>query len=137
MIRKFVLAGAGLRRCSERDRRRIRRRPTTTRSSPSRPRSSQATRRPSPCRSGAQSPAASPSPTRAITQTRLDMAPERDGHDDDGGMFPLPSPRSPGVYAFQGFAHDGLAGWLLTVFRQGCKARAEPVVGKVIYKVAR
>jgi hypothetical protein len=78
-------------------------------------------------------PSGKPVTDAAITQTRLDMAPD--------GMatmttahVPPPSPE-PGVYAFK--ASLTMAGrWLLTVSAK-VQGEAEPVVGKVIFKVAR
>jgi len=78
-------------------------------------------------------PSGKPVTDATIVQTRLDMAPD--------GMasmatahVPLPSPE-PGIYAFK--ASLTMAGrWLLTVSAK-VKGEADPVVGKVIFKVAR
>ena len=78
-------------------------------------------------------PSGKPVADAAITQTRLDMAPD--------GMasmatahIPLPSPE-PGVYAFK--ASLTMAGrWLLTI-SANVKNEQDPVVGKIIFKVAR
>src|SRR5712671_5104793 len=76
-------------------------------------------------------PSGKPVIDAAITQTRLDMAPD--------GMatmttahVPLPSPE-PGVYAFK--ASLTMAGrWLLTVSAK-VQGEADPVVGQIIFKV--
>jgi hypothetical protein len=78
-------------------------------------------------------PSGKPVTDAVITQTRLDMAPD--------GMasmatahVPLPSPE-PGVYAFK--ASLTMAGrWLLTISAK-VKDESDPVVGKIIFKVAR
>jgi hypothetical protein len=78
-------------------------------------------------------PSGKPVADATITQTRLDMAPD--------GMAtmttahaPLPSPE-PGVYAFK--APLTMAGrWLLTISAK-VQGEVDPVVGKVIFKVAR
>jgi hypothetical protein len=78
-------------------------------------------------------PSGKPVTDAAITQTRLDMAPD--------GMatmttahVPLPS-SEPGVYAFK--ASLTMAGrWLLTISAM-VQGETEPVVGKIIFKVAR
>jgi YtkA-like len=78
-------------------------------------------------------PTGKPVTDAVIVQTRLDMAPD--------GMasmatahVPLPSPE-PGVYAFK--ASLTMAGrWLLTISAK-VKDEPDPVVGKVIFKVAR
>jgi hypothetical protein len=78
-------------------------------------------------------PSGKPVTDAVIVQTRLDMAPD--------GMasmatahVPLPSPE-PGVYAFK--ASLTMAGrWLLTISAK-VKDESDPVVGKIIFKVAR
>jgi hypothetical protein len=78
-------------------------------------------------------PSGKPVSDAVIVQTRLDMAPD--------GMasmatahVPLPSPE-PGVYAFK--ASLTMAGrWLLTISAK-VKDESDPVVGKIIFKVAR
>jgi hypothetical protein len=78
-------------------------------------------------------PSGKPVTDAVIVQTRLDMAPD--------GMasmatahVPLPSPE-PGVYAFR--ASLTMAGrWLLTISAK-VQGESDPVVGKIIFKVAR
>ena len=78
-------------------------------------------------------PSGKPVADATIVQTRLDMAP--DGMADMAtAIAPLPSPE-PGVYAFK--APLTMAGrWLLTISAK-VQGEADPVVGKVIFKVAR
>ena len=78
-------------------------------------------------------PTGKPVTDAAIVQTRLDMAP--DGMAEmPTAIAPLPSPE-PGVYAFK--ASLTMAGrWLLTVSAK-VQGEADPVVGKIIFKVAR
>ena len=78
-------------------------------------------------------PSGKPVADAAITQTRLDMAPDGMASMTTAHV-PLPSPE-PGVYAFK--ASLTMAGrWLLTVSAK-VQGEADPVVGKVIFKVAR
>jgi hypothetical protein len=78
-------------------------------------------------------PSGKPVADAVIVQTRLDMAPD--------GMasmatahVPLPSPE-PGVYAFK--SSLTMAGrWLLTISAK-VPGESDPVVGKVIFKVAK
>jgi YtkA-like len=78
-------------------------------------------------------PSGKPVADATIVQTRLDMAP--DGMADMAtAIAPLPSPE-PGVYAFK--APLTMAGrWLLTISAK-VQGEADPVLGKIIFKVAR
>src|SRR5882757_10142741 len=78
-------------------------------------------------------PSGKPVADATITQTRLDMAPDGMASMTTAHV-PLPSPE-PGVYAFK--APLTMAGrWLLTISVK-VQGEADPVVGKVIFKVAR
>jgi hypothetical protein len=78
-------------------------------------------------------PSGKPVADATIVQTRLDMAP--DGMADMAtAIAPLPSPE-PGVYAFK--APLTMAGrWLLTISAK-VQGEADPVLGKIIFKVNR
>jgi hypothetical protein len=78
-------------------------------------------------------PSGKPVADATIVQTRLDMAP--DGMADMAtAIAPLPSPEA-GVYAFK--APLTMAGrWLLTISAK-VQGESDPVVGKIIFKVAR
>jgi len=78
-------------------------------------------------------PSGKPVGDATIVQTRLDMAP--DGMADMAtAIAPLPSPE-PGVYAFK--APLTMAGrWLLTISAR-VQGEADPVVGKITFKVNR
>ena len=78
-------------------------------------------------------PSGKPVADATIVQTRLDMAP--DGMADMAtAIAPLPSPE-PGVYAFK--APLTMAGrWLLTISAK-VQGEADPVVGKITFKVNR
>jgi hypothetical protein len=78
-------------------------------------------------------PTGKPVADAMIVQTRLDMAP--DGMASMAtAMAPLPSPE-PGVYAYK--AALTMAGqWLLTISAK-VQGESDPVVGKIIFKVAR
>jgi YtkA-like len=78
-------------------------------------------------------PSGKPVADATIVQTRLDMAP--DGMADMAtAIAPLPSPE-PGVYAFK--APLTMAGrWLFTISAK-VQGEPEPIVGKIILKVAR
>jgi hypothetical protein len=78
-------------------------------------------------------PSGKPVADAAIVQTRLDMAP--DGMADMAtAIIALPSPE-PGVYAFK--APLTMTGrWLLTISAK-VQGETDPVVGKIIFKVAR
>jgi hypothetical protein len=78
-------------------------------------------------------PSGKPVADATIVQTRLDMAP--DGMADMAtAIAPLPSPE-PGVYAFM--APLTMAGrWLLTISAK-VQGEADPVLGKIIFKVNR
>ena len=78
-------------------------------------------------------PSGKPVADATIVQTRLDMAP--DGMADMAtAIAPLPSPE-PGVYAFK--APLTMAGrWLLTLSAK-VQGEADPVLGKIIFKVNR
>jgi hypothetical protein len=78
-------------------------------------------------------PSGKPVTDAVIVQTRLDMAPDGMASMTTAHV-PLPSPE-PGVFAFK--APLTMAGrWLLTVSAK-VQGEADPVVGKVIFKVAR
>jgi YtkA-like protein len=78
-------------------------------------------------------PGRKPVTDAVIVQTRLDMAP--DGMASmTAAHVPLPSPE-PGVYAFK--APLTMAGrWLLTISAK-VQGESDPVVGNIIFKVAR
>src|SRR6267142_1716510 len=78
-------------------------------------------------------PSGKPVADATIVQTRLDMAP--DGMADMAtAIAPLPSPE-PGVYAFK--APLTMTGrWLLTISAK-VQGEADPVLGKIIFKVNR
>ena len=78
-------------------------------------------------------PSGKPVADATIVQTRLDMAP--DGMADMAtAIAPLPSPE-PGIYAFK--APLTMAGrWLLTISAK-VQGEADPVLGKIIFKVNR
>ena len=78
-------------------------------------------------------PSGKPVADATIVQTRLDMAP--DGMADMAtAIAPLPSPE-PGVYAFK--APLTMAGrWLFTISAK-VQGEPEPIVGKIILKVAQ
>jgi hypothetical protein len=78
-------------------------------------------------------PSGKPVADATIVQTRLDMTP--DGMADMAtAIAPLPSPE-PGVYAFK--APLTMAGrWLLTISAK-VQGEADPVLGKIIFKVNR
>jgi hypothetical protein len=78
-------------------------------------------------------PSRKPVTDAVIVQTRLDMAP--DGMASmTAAHVPLPSPE-PGVYAFK--APLTMAGrWLLTISAK-VQGESDPVVGNIIFKVAR
>jgi hypothetical protein len=78
-------------------------------------------------------PSGKPVADATVVQTRLDMAP--DGMADMAtAIAPLPSPE-PGVYAFK--APLTMAGrWLLTISAK-VQGEADPVLGKIIFKVNR
>jgi YtkA-like len=78
-------------------------------------------------------PSGKPVADATIVQTRLDMAP--DGMADMAtAIAPLPS-SEPGVYAFK--APLTMAGrWLFTISAK-VQGEPEPIVGKIILKVAR
>ena len=78
-------------------------------------------------------PSGKPVADATIVQTRLDMAP--DGMADMAtAIAPLPSPEA-GVYAFK--APLTMAGrWLLTISAK-VQGESDPVLGKIIFKVAR
>jgi hypothetical protein len=78
-------------------------------------------------------PSGKPVVDATIVQTRLDMAP--DGMADMAtAIAPLPSPEA-GVYAFK--APLTMAGrWLLTISAK-VQGESDPVLGKIIFKVAR
>jgi YtkA-like len=78
-------------------------------------------------------PSGKPVADATIVRTRLDMAP--DGMADMATVIaPLPSPE-PGVYAFM--APLTMAGrWLLTISAK-VQGEADPVLGKIIFKVNR
>ena len=78
-------------------------------------------------------PSGKPVADATIVQTRLDMAP--DGMADMAtAIAPLPIPE-PGVYAFK--APLTMAGrWLLTISAK-VQGEADPVLGKIIFKVNR
>jgi hypothetical protein len=78
-------------------------------------------------------PSGKPVADATVVQTRLDMAP--DGMADMAtAIAPLPSPE-PGVYAFK--APLTMAGrWLLTISAK-VQGEADPLLGKIIFKVNR
>ena len=78
-------------------------------------------------------PSGKPVADATIVQTRLDMTP--DGMASMAtAMAPLPNPE-PGVYAYK--AALTMAGqWLLTISAK-VQGESDPVVGKIIFKVAR
>ena len=78
-------------------------------------------------------PSGKPVADATIVQTRLDMAPDGMASMTTAHV-PLPSPE-PGVYAFK--ASLTMAGrWLLTISAK-VQGEADPLVGKIIFKVAR
>jgi hypothetical protein len=78
-------------------------------------------------------PSGKPVADATIVQTRLDMAP--DGMADMAtAIAPLPNPE-PGVYAFK--APLTMVGrWLLTISAK-VQGEADPVLGKIVFKVNR
>ena len=78
-------------------------------------------------------PSRKPVTDAVIVQTRLDMAP--DGMASmTAAHVPLPSPE-PGVYAFK--APLTLAGRWLLIISAKVQGESDPVVGNIIFKVAR
>ncbi|HVI14013.1 MAG TPA: FixH family protein [Pseudolabrys sp.] len=78
-------------------------------------------------------PSRKPVTDAVIVQTRLDMAP--DGMASmTAAHVPLPSPE-PGVYAFK--APLTMAGRWLLIISAKVQGESDPVVGNIIFKVAR